>query len=329
MRYRTLKRDLSEISLEEEIIMNATTSRRLFARKRIIVLFSMLILLLAVIYFVIPTADLRNDAIKRSGITEQVAAKGKQLLLTAAQAHGIEKAKSYTTAEFTFADEWTGLMGKFMNPWPENNKSIRMQTLLGTFTCRVEFLEGKGAGEIWGIQAWAAYKQENKNTEAVFEEDGTIQFFLPTQHFFSELPFRVLQTEIIAYMDNRSLEGKDYHLVFATWGTAEPNTDYDQYVIWINKETSLIEKMSYTAREMFSFMEATIHFSDFKNIQGVMVPFKHTTTMDRPEDVNYDMTEEYLHQITFTDFRFDTFDKAELLADKNRQPSAAKKEPRR
>lgn len=309
--------------------MNATTTRRFLTRKRIIVLLSTLILLLAVIYLAIPTADLRNDVIKRSGITEQAAVKGKQLLLTAAQVHGIEKATRYTTAEFTFADEWTGLMGKFMNPWPENNKSMRMQTLLGTFTSRVEFLEGKGAGEIWGIQAWAAYKQENKNTEVVFEEDGTIQFFLPTQHFFSELPFRVLQAEIISYMGDGSLDGKEYYLVLATWGTPEPNSEYDQYVIWINKETSLIEKMSYTVRDMFSFMEATIHFSDFKNTQGVMVPFKHTTTMDRPEDVDYDMTEEYLHQITFTDFRFDTFDEAELLADKNRQPSAAKKEPRR
>ena len=302
--------------------MNATTSRRLFTRKRIIVLLSLLILLVVVSYLVIPTADLRNDAIKRSGITEQAAAKGKQLLLTAAQAHGIETAKSYTTAEFTFADDWIGLMGKFMNPWPENNKLMRMQTLLGTFTSRVEFLEGKGEDEIWGIQAWATYKQENKNTEAVFEEDGTIQFFLPTQHFFSELPFRVLQAEIVAHMGDRSLDGKEYYLVLATWGTPEPNGEYDQYVIWINKETSLIEKMSYTVREMFSFMAATIHFSDFKNIQGVMIPFKQTTTTDRPYN-------EHLHQITYTDFKFDSFDKGELLADKNRQPSAAKKEPRR
>jgi hypothetical protein len=323
------KTSKAAVSSEKEIIMNATTTRRFLTRKRIIVSLSLLILLLVVIYLVIPTADLRNDAIKRSGITEQAAAKGKQLLLTAAQAHGIEKAKSYTTAEFTFADEWAGLMGKFMNPWPENNKSIRMQTLLGTFTSRVEFLEGRGAGEIWGMQAWASYKQENKNTEAIFEEDGTIRFFLPTQQYFSELPFRVLQAEIIAHMGDRSLESKEYHLVLATWGSVEPNAEYDQYAIWINKETSLIEKMSYTVREMFSFVETTIHFSDFRTIQGVIVPFKHTTTMDRPEDVDYDVNNEYLHQITYTDFKFDSFDKAELLADKNRQASAAEKEPRR
>jgi len=167
--------------------MNTTTFRGFVARKWMIVAFAVLILLLAVIYLAIPTADLRNDAIKRSGITEQAAVKGRQLLLTAAQAHGIEKATSYTTADFTFADDWTGLMGKLMNPWPENKKLTRMQTLLGAFTSRVEFLEGRGAGEIWGIQAWASYKQENINTEAVFEEDGTIRFFLPTQQYFSEL----------------------------------------------------------------------------------------------------------------------------------------------
>ena len=234
--------------------MNTTTFRGFITRKRMIVSLSVLILLLAVIYLAIPTADLRNDAIKRSGITDQAAVKGRQLLLTAAQAHGIEKATSYATAEFTFADDWTGLIGKFMNPWPENKKLTRMQTLLGAFTSRVEFLEGRGAGEIWGIQAWASYKQENKNTEAVFEEDGTIRFFLPTQQYFSELPFRVLQAEIVAHMGERSLDGKEYHLVLATWGAVEPNTEYDQYAIWINKETSLIEKMTYTVREMFSFM---------------------------------------------------------------------------
>ena len=285
-----------------------------------------LVILLAVgAFWAIPTADLRSDALKMNGITGDALKKGKELLLETAEAHGLQRAKNYTTAEFTFKDEWNGLMGKVMNPWPENSVPIRMQTLLRTFTSRVEFLDGEKQGEVWGIQAWSPYKRQSRDAEVIFQKDGTIEFMLPTAQYFSELPFRIQEAEIIAYLGHRTLNGREYDLIFLTWGTPEANTKYDQYLVWIDRETSLIQKMTYTVRDKLRFMEATIHFFDYRDIQGVMIPFDQTTTLGRPEEIDYPIEGDFLHKVLLTDFRFESVDRMELLPDKSKLASGAKK----
>jgi len=272
-----------------------------------------------------PLADLRNDKLKQ-GITETMIKRGKKLLNSSAEAHGLKEYKKLTTIEFDFKENWNGLMGTMMRPWPENNQKIRMKSLLRTFTSNIEFLEGKGKGEIWGIQAWSTYKKNDKNSKIHFENDGTVEFFLPTAQYFTELPFRVTQADIIAYMGEKTVNNKKYRLVFATWGSVKPNKKFDQYVIYINKESSLIEKMTYTVRDMMGFMQATVHFDNYKSTQGVTMPSKMTWTMDAPPDVDYDVDTKNLHQMIVSQVKYDSFSKTELEVTNGLASSSAKQE---
>jgi hypothetical protein len=87
-----------------------------------------------------------------------------------------------------------------------------------------------------------------------------VSFYLPAIQYFAELPFRILVAPIVTYMGQDALRSCDK--VFATWERPEPHGEHDQYILWINRETQLIELAQYTVRDQFKFIKATILYED-------------------------------------------------------------------
>ena len=75
-----------------------------------------------------------------------------------------------------------------------------------------------------------------------------------------------------------------------------------------------MEYASYTLRDNYLKMPGsaslygTIGFSDFKSIDGFMVPFTQSIFAMGPKKEN----DKYLHQLVLESFSFDKFDKIEL-----------------
>lgn len=288
---------------------------------------AMLTMLLSALFWLTgcSISDLRDEQLKSQGISEHATQQGRQLLHDAAQKHGLNAWRAFTTSEAVFTDTWAGLMGKVMTHWPEAAQQAKMQAIVNTFTSRVELLDGEKKGEIWGIQAWAEYKQENAQAAAQFAPDDHIRFYLPTLQYFIELPFRALTAEYAAYMGEREYRGNTYDLVFITWGAPEPHMAADQYVIWINRSTGLIDLVHYTVRDAFRFVTGTMHYQDYREIQGVQVPFKQTVTMGGPGDAEFPLDENYMHQIILQQFSFDAVPRAAPLPDPQREPLGDRK----
>ena len=212
-----------------------------------------------------------------------------------------------------------------MTHWPDATQKVKMQAILNTFTSRAELLNDGQKGKIWGIQAWAEYKQENAEAAPAFAPDDHIRFYLPTLQYFIELPFRALTAEHVAYMGERDYRGNTYDLVFVTWGTPEPHMAADQYVLWINRSTGLIDIVHYTVRDAFRFVTGSMYYGDYRDIQGVQVPFKQTVTMGGPDDAEFPLDEHYMHQIILQRFSFDAVPRAALLPDPQREPLGDRK----
>ena len=87
---------------------------------------------------------------------------------------------------------------------------------------------------------WATYKIKPSG-DVEFKEDKTLKTLLPTIQYWFEFPFRIIESDIVTYAGEASLNGTDYDLVFTSWGKAEPQKKIDQYLIYINKETHLID----------------------------------------------------------------------------------------
>ncbi|MEK6152601.1 hypothetical protein WIW50_05050 [Flavobacteriaceae bacterium 3-367] len=265
-----------------------------------------LVLILGVpaIFFSLYIADIRPPEIEENGISKEMERKGNKLMLEMLEAHGIRNWQKIKTAEYTANSSWYGFFGSLGCPWPETDVDIHYKMEPNTFNIRVEFLNTESKGEVWGIQSWKSYIKE-PGQELLFKENTGIKFGLSTSHYLTELPFRIAQAPIKSYAGERERNKKTYLLVYATWEKAAPHALHDQYVLWINKETKLLELAQYTIREGGKFASAWVIYEDYQAIEGVMMPtaFHNKLTLDK---------EDYLHRHVYKKIRFNSFDITEL-----------------
>lgn len=255
-------------------------------------------------------------------------ARGQALLRAAVKAQGGDAWAGHTTLSVTGLDA-------FREPgpwWPQQNQRIRLLQRLGTFTSRVTLLDGPQTGAVWGIQSWRPYKAEDARSAPTFlDHDLPIEFYLPTLHYFNELPFRLLNAPIAIDLGGTTLHGADYDRVFVTWRTPEPTDEVDQYVVWIDRGSGLITKAHYTVRDVATMpglpeeeratMRAgaagTIHFSDFREIDGAFFPFRQVVTLFGPTEAGPDPGEgsSWVHIFSAEHAAFDAAPPALLLPD--------------
>ena len=103
-----------------------------------------------------------------------------------------------------------------------------------------------------------------------------------------------------------------------SWGSAKPTTEVDQYLLWIDRETLLVQMARYTLREAIqlasgpmatvyrSVAAGTIHYDDYREVGGVMVPFEQTVTLPPPELTEYPLEASFFHRLVAKRVRFDT-----------------------
>ena len=268
-------------------------------------------------------ADLRTEAVRYPAPDSE--RRGRELLERLAERHGLAALKRHTTMEVLAKDSWPG-GGPW---WPEATQRFRMQALLGTFSSRAELLDGRSRGEVWGIQAWACYRRKPGEAVPSFlaEPDRAITFYLPTLHYFNELPFRLRQAPIVHDAGEARHRGRVYDRVFVTWEGAEPRPEHDQYVLWIDRETGLLSMARYTLRDgvawlppmqaaLFrSVMLGTMHYHEYREVEGVMVPYVQTVVLPPPELTRYPLPEHAFHRLELDEARFDTVPRQALLPD--------------
>jgi hypothetical protein len=277
-------------------------------------------------------ADLRTPESARA--SAEAADQGRALLRRAATSHGLDAWRGYSTMETTVTDVWS--QGGW---WPLTEQRFRSQALLGTFTSRVELLDGPAAGEIWGVQGWAPYRAQHAGAAVAFLDEPApeITFYLPTLQYFNELPFRLLDAETVLYAGRARHRGRGYERVFVTWGSPEAHAEHDQYLLWIDAETLLVRMVRYTVRDAVSMIEGpmrammkslaagTIHFDDYRLVDGVMVPFEHTVTLAEPRLTQYPVHETFYHRLVVEEVRFDPVPPGTLIPEPQRATPADRK----
>lgn len=278
-----------------------------------------LLVTLAVLSSGCTMADLRPELLQREGLTEETARRGRALLQRAAETHGLVAWRTHRTLSITATDRWDGSwIGSMAGWWPQTNQRFRMQTALGTFTSRVELLDGPAAGEVWGVQAWQGYRQTSASAGAVSSADDVLTFYLPTLHYFTELPFRLLNADVVAFAGTRTHREHTYDLVLVTWNRLAPQRDVDQYLLWIGRDSGRIEMCRYTLRDAYDWAAGTIHYDDYRAVQGVQIPFQQTVTLAPVDEATYPLAEHFFHRLALETARFDVVDRQALIVDDTR-----------
>jgi len=227
-------------------------------------------------------ADIRPAAVEVSAAPDREE-EGRALLAAAAEAHGgLDTWRATETIELVFRDDWHG-MARMFNPWPEASVRAHIVQKPTTFDSRATFLGGTADGLTWGIEDWQTYTVSAEG-ERIDVDDADIRFMLPTTQYFVDLPFRLTEAELVRAVGEQTLQGETYDVVYATWGSIEKNADYDQYVVYIDPQTHLVEHVTYTVREMAPFVTGTCHLSEHQQVGGLWLPGRMTVTADPEAD---------------------------------------------
>ena len=228
---------------------------------------------------------------------EPSATRGRQILETALEASGGQAAwDARSFAEMELRDEWRGLVGRLFRPWPEDPTLLRMRFELGMRSAEAEFLSGRLSGVRWGRDEQGAWRQDPGGVRDDSKHEKA-RFILAAYQYFFELPRRILDAPITLYAGQRELDGRSYDLVFATWKSAESHGEDDQYLLWVARDTHLIEIAQYTIRDKLPFATGINFFSDFRRVDGLTIPHAYRITR-RLDD------ESFVHRVQIEDLSF-------------------------
>lgn len=243
-----------------------------------------------------PLADLRPDVITEAPQPEREA-KGRALLDSAWRAAGGEQTLDHDTVSFTFEDTWVGV-GTLFNPWPDDAQRARITQRVHSFDSRVELENGPAADTTWGITDGRGWTEQSG--AATPSDDPDLLFMLPTVHYFVEMPQRFTEAPIARFVEERTIRGRTYDVVFVSWETPLAHDAHDQYLVHIDQETGRVGIVHYTVRAIGRFVTGVGHLLDQREVDGVWIPHRMpvTTAVDAdPAD--------HLHEMLLSDVRWD------------------------
>lgn len=239
------------------------------------------------------TADLRPSALD-DGLPADRQAAGRAWLDKALVAHGgLARFRALRDASVVLTDTWPGwLMRSTVMPWPESGQRLRVDFLLGQDDGHLTHLGGEADGLRWGVQDWATWAQQGDGPRD-WDADDEIEFWVPTVSYFLELPFRIGEADVVAYTGDRVIGGRSYAVVFCSWGTAEPQANVDQYLVFVDRQTHRIGYAAYTVRDMYRFVKGAVHYQAWARHQGILWPTRMVMA-DEPggDDVLHEMVVE-------------------------------------
>lgn len=243
-------------------------------------------------------SDLRTDEIKQNIDARDSERKAKALITKMSKAHGNPTWQAHKTYEIDFKEEFYKL--KFAAPFPGGGATVKIAYAEDNYDGRLTFVEGKKAGEEWGLSDWKSWSKK-KDGEIKWKHSKKIKFWLPTYQYFIQFPMKIQEADFIRYAGTKNLNGTDCEVLFASWKTDEPQKDLDQYLIYLNAETKRIHALEYTVRGAGSWLHGACLYLDYHELKGMIVP--KTMKVLGPK-IDWE-DQKIFHQMEILDIRFD------------------------
>lgn len=212
-------------------------------------------------------SDLRPKGYQYPNNTE----KARKLLIEMGEAHQINKWNEIESYQVIFQDQFHGFIGKQAHPFKEQDVTFSLDYFPNTDTGRMEFLTGEQKGTVWACQNGETYLM-NEAGQLVKEKNKDMAFWIPTYQYFIEFPLRIQEATIVDYIGTKTIAGIETKGVIASWDTVKPQKGIDQYIIWINAESKLIEQVDYTIRDAYPFLTGGAYMGFYVDFGDMLLP---------------------------------------------------------
>ncbi len=230
---------------------------------------------------------------------------------------GFDSLKKANTYEFTAHDHWPGFIGKIAGLWPDQHTTFKFHMNFNTFDAQAIFLTGAQEGTLIGLQSWQYYEQPAENdsiVQVLNDERSQFVFGLAVFHYFLELPYRLRNAPFHRYYGEQEINATMYDRVFVSWKGEAPHPDFDQYILYINKSTRLVDYCIYTLRDNKNPFTrnkyGSIALLNYQNYGGFWAPTEMPIMLD--DGVLKHPTEDYFHKISISDLQLGSFPEEKL-----------------
>ncbi|MCC5813415.1 MAG: hypothetical protein JJT78_01545 [Leptospira sp.] len=219
-------------------------------------------------------ADLRNETLKQEPIPEDLTDKASSILVSPIDP-GLDplKWRDVRGMELFLIDYWNSGFVRMFTPVPERVQAMKVKLSFFSNTASIRFTDGKGRGKVIGIDNGEPYIIDPKLGK-VMNSDNEIRIYVESLRLYILLPFIVNAFNNIAYMDEMEYSGSRYDEIFATNGDWKPSEDFDQYRLYVRKDTGAIEFIRFTYRDVFNSYKGLLHYEEYTNLSGKLFPMK-------------------------------------------------------
>ncbi|MEM7657139.1 MAG: hypothetical protein AAF399_13480 [Bacteroidota bacterium] len=202
---------------------------------------------------------------------EDQSSRGKAILEGAMRAHGADKWDQIASYEGEMEDEFYGVMGNVANPHKANPVSVKLTLEPRTYGGMLHFQDQEAKDKAWGLEDGAGYSL-NWAGERSNKRAKDALFWIPTYQYFVEFPARILEADVFRYTGTEDIKGRTCDRVFVSWNQVDPQKEFDQYLVWVDQESHLIQKVEYTVREAGGFLTGFIMLEEMKDFDGILLP---------------------------------------------------------
>ncbi|MEM7136758.1 MAG: hypothetical protein AAF500_09285 [Myxococcota bacterium] len=214
-------------------------------------------------------ADIRPDGMRSVRGDD---AEARERLEEVRAAHGASAWENYGVMEVAFDDDWPfWLTRTALSPWDVPEQQLRAKLLRRSWTTEMTLLNGDQPGKRWGVQSWKTWTAPPSGV-ASFEPSWVIRTMVPGLRYFLELPLAQDTATLVQDAGEVTVGDETYERLYVTWRRASPQRDLDQYVLWIEPDSGLVERVDFTIRALSGLAVARADFRDYRDFGGVKVP---------------------------------------------------------
>ena len=243
------------------------------------------------------TADLSTDHVRNQETQPDLREKAIRIYERSLNARGGFKTyKSFDSIRLRGTDLWHSSIVRFFTPVTEQEQKFEVVFATAGSEISYTFLNGTRKGQAIGVENGKTYRIIEE--ERGYSDSSKIRIYLePLTHYF-QWPYKLFESPILLYAGEDNIENQSYHLIFASSGGVAASPEHDQYVIYINSKTHYVDYIDFTLRSLFQSYKGTLHYRDFRTVQGLVVPF-FIGASDAVED------QDFVHEFLFSEIQFD------------------------
>ena len=218
------------------------------------------------------TADLSTDNLREQDAQPDLREKAITIFERSLNHRGgYNTYKSFESVRLRGADVWHSSFVRFFTPVTEQEQEFEVIFATAGGTIKYIFLNGKRKGQYIGLENGKTYRATKEKRE--FTDSSKIRVYLEPLTDYFQWPYKLFESPVLLYVGEENIENESYHLIFASSGGVTASPEHDQYVIYINKKTYHVDYIDFTLRSLFESYKGTLHYGDFRTVQGLVVPF--------------------------------------------------------